>query len=268
MTIKKLLLCVAAFWAVWSLAPADEAPSASGKKDYTALSRLLHKIVVSQLPEVFQDDTGWGRTIPLPERLRLMRLRKVILVNGQPEVPHGNWRKVRVKLDDPNRDLKIQVRDLHPVDKSTYHLTVEVEAALRAALEMQQWQKGLLLLNVAGQADARVGMILDCDVVLSLKSAGLAPEVKVEPRLTGLKLELKDFDLRQVEARRLGAVLEGEALREVGNDYRGVLQDLLRAAEPSVKEYANQAIAHSLREGKGTFSAAALLKALAPKTQQ
>jgi hypothetical protein len=263
MKITRWLPSLAVLWAVLPPAPADETP-VPAKVDYAALSRLIHKVVVAQLPKVYEGQVGWGNTIPIPDGLKRLGRRKVVQVGDRLELPHGPWRKVRVWMDDPDRDLKIQVGDLHSAGKSTYHLTLAVDAALRGEMDLQRWQKGLRLLDVTAYADARVGLLLGCDVKLTLDAA-IPPQVKVEPQVTDLKTDLKEFNLRRIEPHRLPVVIEGEAAREVGNSFKGVLQDLMRSAEPTVKEYANQAIARGLREGKGTFSAAALLKALGTK---
>jgi hypothetical protein len=249
-------------------------PPASGEEkpapiqgDYAGLSRLIHKVVVGQLPKVYEQQAGWGQTIPIAEGLRLRARRTVVRVGDHLEMPHGTWRKVRVWLADPDRDLKIQVRDLRSVGASKYHLSLDIDAALRSETDVQRWQKGLRLLDLTAHADARVGLLLECDVVLSLDATGVLPGVKVEPKVTELKSELKDFNLRRIEPHRLQVVIEGEAAREVGNRFKGVLQQLMRSAEPAVKDYANEAIARGLREGKGSLSAGALFKALAPKTK-
>jgi len=267
MTIRKLFLCVGVLCLPLPWVAGDETPAPLPKADYTALSKMIHKVVVSQLPKVFHGQTGWGQTVPIPDGLRLMQRRKKVQVGDHLELPHGHWRKTRGWFEDPDRDLTILVRDLHPLGTKAYRITLDVDAMLHGATEIEQWQKGLLLVAVTGEADARVGILLECDVALSLGN-GFPPEVKVEPKVTDLKLELKDFDLRRVDASRPGIALalQGPGARDLGNEVRKALQDLLHTAEPGIKDRANEAIARSLREGKGTFSAAALLQALSTQT--
>jgi len=254
-------------WLPLSWAAGDEADLPAPKKDYTALSKMIHQVVVSQLPKVFNGQTGWGQTIPIPpEGLRLMRRRKTVQVGDHLELPHGQWRKTRGWFEDPQRDLTIQVRDLHPIGKSAYRIALDVEAVLHGETQVEQWQKGILLVGIMGQADARIGIFLECDVALSL-GKGFPPEMKVEPKVTNLKLELKEFNLGHVDATRPGVALalQGAGARDLGNQVREALQDLLHNAEPAIMDRANEAIARSIREGKGTFSAASLMKALSTK---
>ena len=55
-------------------------------------------------------------------------------------------------------------------------------------------------------------------------------------------------------------LITGEDARAVGEELRGILQDLLRTREGEVKDFANQAIAESLKDGKAVISASSLLK--------
>jgi hypothetical protein len=242
-------------------AAGGESPRPADAGRYAALSGLIKKAVVGRLPKVYEDDSGWGQTIPVPERFRRPRLRRTyVKVGDHWELPSGTWRKVRVWLGDPSRDLDVRVRDLKRVDGTRYHLSVDADAALRGEADIQQWLKGLLLVDATARADADVAVALQFDVKVEL-AGKLPPEVKVEPHVTGLKMDLKDFKLHRVTFHRAGLTVEG-ADSAVGEQLKGALRDLLRAAEPEVRRRANEAIARGLREGRGTLSAADLLKAV------
>ena len=245
--------------AVLSFANGQPAPSKS-KPDYAEFSKLIHKMATARAPRYVEDNSGWGQTVPIPPDLRLPRLRTTVKVGNRLELPDGLWRKVRVSLKDPDKDIKIQVVDFKNLDSKKFRLALDVAAAVSTTVEAQQWQKGLLLAGFNAQADVTVGVFLECDVGVTLAAVKFPPELKVEPTITTLKTELKNFDLREVTLRRLGKLLEGEKAKEIGNQYKGILQDVMRAFEPLIKDQANQAIAQSLKEGKGTVSADAIFK--------
>jgi hypothetical protein len=265
MRIRMLIPCLGFSLLALSWAIADQPPAPN--KDYAALSQMIQKSVVGQLPKEFKTEKNWGETVPIPaEGLRRMNRRQTVQVGDHKELPQGQWRKTRGWLDDPARDVTIQVRDLKPAGNSSYHIALDADARIHVDTEVQQWQKGLLIVDLTALADVRVAIALDCDVALRL-GKGFPPDVKVEPKVTNLKADLKDFNLRRGEARRqrLALAVEGEAATKLGHEFKGTLQDMLHAAEPKIAERINEAIARSLREGKGTFSAAALLKALSNK---
>ena len=186
------------------------------------------------------------------------------------ELPDGLWRKVKVWMNDPAKDLHIQVRDLKQVSPKTFRLSLDADARFGTAAQAEPWRRGIRLLGFAGNADATMNVSLDCDIAISVVAATFPPELKVDAKVADLKLDLKDFSLREVSTLRLGTVLAGEQAREVGNQYKGMLQDLVRAGAPTVKNYANEAIAKSLQEGKGTIGADSLFKIMtrAPKEKK
>jgi hypothetical protein len=269
MTVWKLVFGVAACAFVVLPASADEKTSPPAPKvDYTALSSTIHKVVISQLPKVIRTDSNWGNTIPIEEGLRLMKRRKTVQVGDHLEFPHGQWRKTRAWFDDPDRDLTIKVLDFQPAGKNAYKIVLDVNAAVHAETEIQQWQKGILLADILALTDVAVNVPLQCEATLKL-GTGFPPEVKVEPKVTSLKANLEDFKLKRAELRRPGLALavEGKAADDLGKRVQGALQELLHNAEPTIAAKANEAISRSLREGKGNFSAAALLKALTAKSK-
>jgi len=231
-------------------------------KDYSEFSRLLQKLVVAGAPREVKENFNWGQTIPIPEKLRLPGLRVRIKVGDHEELPHGLWKRMRVWLEDPVKDVQIQVKDFKKNADNIYRLSLDAQALIHGQAEINQWQKGLSLVNGMVQVDATLGMSMDCDVAVSLQTKVFPPELKIEPRVAQCKLILKDFNLKDVSFRRLGKVLEGEKAREVGNELKGFLQGLLTQHEAEVKEQVNQAIAQSIREGKGTISAVTLLQLL------
>lgn len=230
------------------------------KADYTEFSRLIHKIAAAQIPRYVEDNSGWGQTVPLPPDVRLPRLRTLVKVGNRTEVPDGLWRKVRVTLKEPDRDLKIRVLDFKSLENKKFRLTLDVEASASTAVEAQQWQKGLLLIGFNADADVTLGLFLECDISVGLAAGKFPPQFNVEPSIATLKTELKDFNLREVRLRRLGTILEGDRAKEIGNQYKGILQDVMRAFEPQIRQEANEAIAKSVKEGKGTIGADAIFK--------
>jgi hypothetical protein len=244
----------------WTLAGDEpmEAPK-EAPKDFTEFSRLLHKIVVAKVPKEVEDSSGWGGTIPIPGKLRLPGLRVRVKVGDHDELPHGLWRKFRVWLDDPAQNIAVQVRDFKKTEANTFRLTLDSQAAFHGEVELMHWQKGLPLIRLTSQADATLGMNLDCDVAVSFKPKVFPPELLIEPKIVGCKLILQDFTLR-----RVGKVLEGDKAKEVGNDLKDYFQKALTFIEPEVKTRVNDAIAQGIREGQGTISASTLLRLMTP----
>ncbi len=250
----RTLLAGAAAW----LALALPAAGADDKPEYAEFAKLIHQAFVAQAPKEYEDRSAWGKTIPIPDRLRFPRLRRtVVKVGDRMELPHGTWKRTKVWIDDPNKDVKLVVRDVRKIDAKTARVSVEATVNLHGEREWKKWEKGLSLFGLTAQADAVVAVALECDVAITLNTSKFPPELVVEPKVIDCKLELKDF-----APRRVGRVFV-EA--EIDDELKAVLNDMLRAYEPGVKERANKAIAKGLKEGKGKISADALLKAAPAK---
>jgi hypothetical protein len=236
------------------LSAADE-PAA--KSDYRELSRLLQQAAVKQLPKEIEKRAGWGDTIPVPPNLPLPRLRTYVRVGDRLEVPHGSWRRIKGRFEDPQKDLQVFVNDFRPIDASTYRLALDVDAIITGDGEWQQWQKGLLLITVNGEADAALRISLVCDVGVSLNLKALPPEVNVEPKVKEMHVDLKSLSLRQLGNR----FVQAGKNKEMETRLEELLREVLRQSEPFLVSYANEAIARGLREGKGRIAPAELFRA-------
>jgi hypothetical protein len=165
------------------------------------------------------------------------------------ELPHGTWKRTKVWIDDPDRDLRIAVPSIRLMGKTT-RLRVETTAALRCVRERQDWIRGVRLLAVTAEADTVVQVGLDVDVTLAFDPAKPLDGLKVEAKVTQVQLDLKEFNLR-----RVGPVVFHEQ-GPLGEELKAAIQERLVALEPKVKDYANRAIAEGLKNGKDLLPAA------------
>lgn len=247
-TILALLLVI-------PLTAGEPSKTTPSKKDYAEFSKFVHKVVTRQADKELEHRDGWGATIPYEERLVLPRLRTYLKDGDRVVLPHGAWKRVKLKIEDPARDFTIQVKDFTPVDAKTYRLALDADVVIRANGEWQQWQKGLFLVGVEATADAYLHVEVKADVGVEINLKKLS-EVNVTPKVTDLTLDLEDIRLRG------GPLFTGEKGEKLAADIKGLLRGAVKAAEPQVRELINQAIADGIKNGKGALSAAELLKAL------
>jgi hypothetical protein len=241
---------------------AEPPPAPPGTDNPAAeLERLIHKTVVSRLPEEIESKAGWGGMVPLPPRLRRPNLpRTVVEVDGVPMVPDGLWRKLRLRLPDPDRDLRIKVHGLERLEATKYRLTLDADANLRINADVQRWRNGILLGDMTLKCNAAVDVYAACDLSARLDTGGL----RLEPELKDLKVTLKDFTPERVVLKRAGIVVEGDALTALGKEVQGSLQDLIDARTPQLKKRAEEALTRALKEEKGLQATGAMLKAAGP----
>jgi hypothetical protein len=225
------------------------------------LNQLIHKAVSVRLPKVTEDDTGWGRTIPLPDKLRLPRARRTIVeVNGQPEVPDGTWIKTRLSVADPDHDLQIHVRTFKRLSATSYRMTLDADVTFRSAADTQRWRNGLLLADATVSADMLVRVFLDCEVVGRLGANG----VRLEPDVKDITLTLKEYTPHRVKLNRTGLTVEGDAAESLSELLKSRVEEQLRTKETNLKKHASESLAAAMKDSKNPLNAAAMLKAAAP----
>src|SRR5262249_34900040 len=134
---------------------ADDAKKEEKKPDYAELSKLIQQAVVEKAPKRHEDKSEWGKTVPVHNNLRLPRLRRVVIQNGDKlEYPDGLWKRSVVWLEDPGKDIKIEVKDLKSVEAQTYRVKLDATVSARGEGERQRWKNGVKLFGISAQADA------------------------------------------------------------------------------------------------------------------
>jgi hypothetical protein len=224
-----------------------EKPKESAK-DYSEFSKLLHKLVTANVKKEVEDRSNWGHTIPLPDKLFFKKAQRTIIkVGDKLEVPHGPWTRMKAWIDDPAKDVTIQVRDFKKIDGKTLRLSLDAQASIHGEAERKRWSKGLVLFNLLVQADARFAVSLECDVKVTFKTEKFPPELLIEPKLVECKLTLNEFALRQIN----NVKLDDNLAKDAGNELKSYLQGLLTVSEPFVKQRINDAIVAGLKDNKG-----------------
>jgi len=236
----------------------DKAPA-----PHAELSRLLQQTVSPLVPPQWEDRSEWGPTIPIPPNLIFnLSTRTKVKVGDKEELPHGTWKRTRVWFDDPTKDVKITVRDVRKPEGKPYEVQLEIVAAFHAERERKQWLKGIQLATVQVEGDATVGLIADITVKSAINVAKFPPEVVLEPKVTKVALEMKEFQIRKVGS------FDGPLIRDLSMELKVVVQELVRTQEPAIEDFANDVIAKKFKDGKIAVSASALLKGgISPKAK-
>ena len=231
------------------------------KSEYAEFSKLVHSVVVKQLPKEFEDASGWGGRTEIPDDLPLMGLRKVVKVGDKLEAPHGPWYRFKGRIEDPAKNLKIDVKDFKKLSLTSYRVVADVDLVITGQVDFQQWQKGIMLVgtDVIGDANLTAAIVIDVEASLNFKK--IPPALDLTPKVAELGLNLVDFRVRG------GPILKKDRGKLLTAQFKDVVRLMVKASEPMVKDLANQAIVESLKEGKGTISADAIMKTL-PKEKK
>jgi len=240
------------------LAHAGDAPTKPATLDLTEISALLQKVVSEQIPrKEIEDASGWGQTTTALPRLALPRLQRTrVIVAGREELPQGLWKRSRISIADPQKDVVTRATDFKVIEGGNYRITVNSDVKMHIDTDLQFWQRGLLLLDTTAHSDAKIKAVVECDLVMKVDTSKFPPDVKIEPKISQLTLDLADYRLNQV-----GPVSREGIAQIVDIDFNDVIRSSIKSKEPELKEKANEAVIRAVREGK--LPMAPFIKALA-----
>ncbi len=204
--------------------------------DDAQLNRLLTNLARQHIPHTYSEDKDWNKQAERwngirfrREGLRLETKRKKKLVN------HGVWKKYSAELIDPNRQFHISVHNLTGKDGKLF-FDLRTSAAVKLFGRQAKWAKGLQLYSVSADARADIDLIVSCELDIDLDFSKLPPDVIFKPKVTGAKIEVKNFKVDRVS--KLG----GEIAQQLTKAVRKKLDAKIERQEQKLVKKLNTAI--------------------------
>jgi hypothetical protein len=117
---------------------------------------------------------------------------------------------------------------------------------------MSQWERGLQLISVSAEADARVQVKATVDVSLKLDPTKLPPDVYLKPEVIKADVKLLDFQLRRV------GKFDGPLVRSLSDDAHAMLSEEIAARRAKMVASLNKKLAKD--QDKFKFSLSELMK--------
>jgi hypothetical protein len=216
------------------------APPSAGAKSYAVRPPLIdmtEALIAESLPRNYSDARHWekqkhfttGLDVDL-DGLRLDTARRKKLLN------HGTWKRYDVWLPEGQK-LVLDVTDVRTFDDGRVSFRVTATGPLGGRVELQQWERGVRLLGISADCEAKVKLTLDVEAALTTKQGTLLPTVAVAPKVTAASAEMTDFRLR-----RLGD-LRGPLAKEIGDAAAPALQEQVRKQNDKIADKINKSIA-------------------------
>lgn len=237
-----MLAAISILWIARSVAIAQSPPASPGPDAglpiNESLSALAKRIILENLPRQFEEKKDWGKTTKIVNGLRLkddgdgLKIRK-----HTKEVKDGLWKQYRGALIDPEQQLQIRVENIRQIDSSHSAFQVFIAAKLHGEARLEQWKDGIKLFNVVAEAESKVESRIDCEIAWDWKPGGLLGQISVEPKVTGVRIDLVEFELKKLSK------IEGWAARELGENFKGTIARKLHSEEPKLADKLNRAIA-------------------------
>jgi hypothetical protein len=151
------------------------------------------------------------------------------------EVNDGIWKKYRVTLIEPDKNLEIRIDDMHRLDSGKYALTLFVAAKVHGWARAIVYEHGVHVISLDAEGDTSIRLWIDAEVgVETVESSTFIPGLELRPVVTDARLKFDDFKLTRISDVR------GAVAKELGDLLRKELQKKLSG--PKLVERFNHAL--------------------------
>jgi hypothetical protein len=151
--IAVALVVGAATLRVTRVAPAAAESGASAEVIATLASRLI----ADAIPREYERSKDWGRTKRITTGLRSSgNFFDFDIHRRKTEVDHGVWKKYRVTLIEPDKNLVVNISNLRTIEPGRIGLTLTVSAKLHGWARAKVYDRGIHIIALEAELDTNV----------------------------------------------------------------------------------------------------------------
>jgi hypothetical protein len=204
---------------------ADSPPSsaAAGGVAPEIVSRIAARLIAEAIPREYERSKDWGRTKRITTGLRSSgNFFDFNIHRRKSRVNHGVWKKYRVTLVEPEKNLVVRIENLRTTAPGQFAFTLFVTARVHGWARAKVYDRGIHLIAVEAEGHSTVRLRLDTEITLeSVRTKSFLPGLAIRPVVTDAHLHLGDFRLTRISD------LRGTLAHELGDALRHVVEDEL-----------------------------------------
>lgn len=233
-------------------------PSAAGKASADkprpqasaiVIGDLLKTLLFARLPKAHEDRKHWDLTEEVVSGVKWTGQGFGVRPHWKKqEVKHGLWKRHKVWVEDPVRDIHIELRRARTSEDNVVRFNLAVQAKLQLEAEIKEYRRGVQLFGVTIVGSSDVQAILRCEVGLDWVGSGWNAKLAINPVVKESFLELHGFDLARI------GKFDGKLTEEIGKRCEDIIKDELAEQGHKVTAAANKAIAKSKAKGDLTIA--------------
>jgi len=206
-----------------SPAPASDALETTVREADGGLSECVTQLLKTYLPPEYEKKKNWNQTTEVfdglhvhLDGLQVKTKRKTKAVN------HGTWTMYRVRLTEPDQ-FALRIDNIRTLEDGRAGFDLEVYAPLAIFSRLSEWQRGVQLISLSADCDARVRLRATCALRMKLVAAkdSVIPDVALEPEVISAQFWLEEFRLHRVSQ------LHGPLVKHLGSEAREIIEDEL-----------------------------------------
>lgn len=201
---------------------AQSSSPADADQAMKSLAATLSRVIAQAIPPTYEKKEDWGATTEIPVGVR---------VHGKPfhyhyerrtkAVDHGLWKHYALRLADPNRDLRVQVTELTPLDGGRTRFTIVVDARLDCWARAKAYQLGVHLGAYELEANCEVRISVQGDVGLVVGADQKGPTFTLDPRVSAASLRIDELRIRRVSS------ADGPLVKSLSDGVRRLIEEQL-----------------------------------------
>lgn len=224
-----------------TIAPPTPTPDSAAAKKISpnqVLAEIAREAILKSLKPEYDKQDNWGHQKDIVDGYHwVSHTDSWHLEKQTKKVNEGLWRSYRVRLDDPQHNLKLRFTDPKPGAAGRTAFQAILSAKLNVEAKQEQWVLGIKGLNFQVAGDATVEAKLDIEIGIEPAKGASFGTIQVDPRINAVHLRLVDLTLKRVD------IIHGDAAKELGHAFEDIIAGELRKREPDVTKKINTEIA-------------------------
>jgi hypothetical protein len=196
----------------------------------SALASTLSQLIREAIPLSYDKQKDWGAAREITVGYR---------VDGKPfhyhvhrrkkAVEHGVWKHYKLRVVEPDKNLRVRLRDLRPVAPGRMAFTLELESKLDAWARAKIYQYGVHIIALEVEGDLQMRIQIEGEIALQATAANGAAAIAAHPVVTHAKLSLDELRIRRISDAR------GPIVRELSDGIRSIVEDELNGPHLTAK---------------------------------
>ena len=187
------------------------------------VAQLVTPLIAEAVPREFEGKKDWGKTKTVVSGLHSDgNFFKFDIHRQTSEVNDGIWKKYRLTLIEPDKNLEIRIDDMHRLESGKYALTLFVAAKVHGWARAVVYEHGVHVISLDAEGDTSIRLWIDAEVgVETVESSTFIPGLELRPVVMDARLKFDDFKLTRISDVR------GAVAKELGDLLRKELQKKL-----------------------------------------
>lgn len=202
-----------------------------------SLQQYITSLVLEEVPREYENTKKWGGKKRVATGLKFEQDGlKIETRRRWKEVNHGTWSRYLLTLVEPEETFEVRLENLRDLGNNTAGFDLIGVAKLTGTGRIAEWRRGVQVISLSGDADAKVRLVAQVEVKMTLDPKTFPPDILLSPKVTTADLQLQQFELQ-----RLG-VADGPVVKQLGELVEEGLQDYLAENRVKLAEKMNKQI--------------------------